>query len=77
MVKIYKGHVIRISSVEATLNQWDLRIEVIWPESGVHKIRTFPITRRFKTYDQAIIRGHIWAKRWIDDGKPDRPSTDC
>ena len=73
---MYKDHVIRISSVETSRNQWDLRIVVIWPESGVHKLRTFAITRRFESYDQALTRGLIWAKNWIDEGKPDRPSTD-
>jgi hypothetical protein len=73
MVRTYKGRVIRITGTETTRNQWELRVSIIWPEGGVNKIKTFTVTRRFHSYDQAVTRGLVWAKEWIDAGKPNHP----
>ena len=77
MVKTYEGHVITVSGAATTRSQWDLRIAVIWPEQGVNKIRTFTVKPHCNSYDQAITRGIVWAKHWIDGGRPNQPPTAC
>jgi hypothetical protein len=66
----YKGHHIR--SVPRHLpdsNRWTAHVVINWTGSR-KEIRQFEVKRGFATQEEAEREGLIFAKKWIDDGKP-------
>ena len=72
MNETHKGHNIIVSTapVPAT-RQWEPRIKVIWSEDGKGRLIKLTDKRRFRVRQKAEIEGFTFAKKWIDDGKPD------
>ena len=72
MEEIYKGHNITALAWQVTdTHEWQPKLMVIWNEAGKEYIkypnfgRFFPASREAQEYALAF------AKRWIDEGKPD------
>ena len=75
MHQTYKGHEITVSSVEVCANEWDLLISVIWLDHhGLATNLSFKLPQQFATFDEAVAHGQVWAKDWIDNGKPYIPA---
>ena len=72
MNETHKGHNIIVSTarVPAT-RQWEPRIKVIWSEDGKGRLSNLTDNRRFRVRQKAEMEGLTFAKKWIDDGKPD------
>ena len=69
----HKGHNI-ISSAAKTgkLRQWKTHVKVIWSDDGFGKVSTLEFDGVFREKAEAERGGFIFAKKWIDEGKPDR-----
>ena len=73
MNKTHKGHNIVISaSRSGDTRQWKSHVKIIWSEDGQGKITTLNVNSAFGARREAEMAGLIFAKKWIDDGKPDR-----
>jgi hypothetical protein len=49
---------------------WKPRVLIGWTEDGRERIESFTIQRTFATEKEAQLDGLLFAKAWIDDGKP-------
>ena len=68
----HKGHNIIISAASTgKLRQWKPRIKVIWSEDGHGKVSKLDVEDVFREKAEAERGGLIFAKKWIDEGKPD------
>ena len=73
----YKGH-----SIHATCwrlpdtDSWTPRLIVLWTEEGREMIQHPRMTGAFPTEQEAERQGIIFAKNWIDAGKPGLESLD-
>ena len=74
MEEIYKGHKITASAWRLTdrlTQKWQPKVTIMWSE-GVRQLIKYPqITKYFSTQVEAEREGLAFAKKWIDDGKPD------
>ena len=74
MEEIYKGHKITASAWQLTdmlTQKWQPKVTIMWSE-GVRKLIKYPpITKYFSTQVEAEREALAFAKKWIDDGKPD------
>jgi hypothetical protein len=68
----YKDHHIEVS-VRAVVdpNGWRPDIFVSYSEHGKNVLKSVPMDQSFATPDEATQGGVEYAKKWIDDGKPD------
>ena len=67
----YKGHHIR--SVPRHLpesNRWTSHVVINWTAGSREEFREFEVKRGFATQEEAEQGGLIFARKWIDDGKP-------
>jgi len=68
----HKGHNIIVSAARrAATHQWEPRLTVIWSEEGQGKLNKLIVDRAFRARQEAEEEGLRFAKKWIDDGKPD------
>ena len=76
MNESHKGHnIIASASRFAGTRQWKSHVKIIWSEDGKGKVSTLDVDRVFGARREAEMGGLIFAKKWIDDGKP--PTADC
>jgi hypothetical protein len=67
----YKGH--HIQSVPRHLpdsNRWSSHVVINWTVRSREQFRQFDVKRGFATQEDAELGGLIFARKWIDDGKP-------
>ena len=70
----HKGHNIIVSVARRpATRQWEPRLTVIWSEEGRGKTNKLTVDRAFRARQEAEVEGLRFAKKWIDDGKPDLP----
>ena len=68
----HKGHNIIVSVARRpATRQWEPRLTVIWSEEGKGKLNKLTVDRAFRARQEAEVEGLRFAKKWIDDGKPD------
>jgi hypothetical protein len=65
----YKGHRITASAWHNP-DGWKPRLRVVWGDSNI-TIRSPLFKERYSTEKEAQLAGLSFAKKWIDDGKPD------
>lgn len=71
MIEDYKGPHIHASGWHlADAKGWEPRLILSWFECGQQLSRSFTIQKIFTTAKEAEEAGLIFAKKWIDDGKP-------
>jgi hypothetical protein len=68
----HKGHNIFITASRSRdTRQWKPHVKIIWSDDGQGKISTLDVNGAFGATREAEMGGLIFAKKWIDDGKPD------
>jgi hypothetical protein len=73
----HKGHTIFISAARTgKLREWKSRVKVIWSDDGHGKVSTLDVTGVFRERAEAERGGLMFAKKWIDAGKPDQMLPD-
>lgn len=71
MIRTYNGHDIMLSSTKLGTDQWQVRLSVSWLiDHGNTGHMSFKLPLQFDTDDDALWHGFLWAKCWIDDGRP-------
>jgi len=72
MEEIYKGHDITTSAWQVTdTHEWQPKLVVTWNEAGKGNMKYPNFSRFFPTSQEAEEYALEFAKRWIDEGKPD------
>ena len=67
----YKGHHIRSAPRHfSESNRWTSHVVINWTAGSREEFREFEVKRGFATQEEAEQEGLIFAKKWIDDGKP-------
>jgi hypothetical protein len=68
----YKGHHI-VALAWHNPDGWKPHLDIAWSESDKTPIthRPFTIKKRYATEKEAQEAGLAYAKKWIDEGKPD------
>jgi hypothetical protein len=75
MNETHKGHnIIASASRSAGTSRWKSQVKIIWSEDGKGRVSTLDIDRVFGARRDAEVGGLIFAKKWIDDGKPQPPA---
>ena len=75
MTENYEEHNIQASAWRLPdPSSWKPRVLIGWSEDGREMMKSFTIQRTFATEKEAQVDGLLFAKTWIDDGKP--PSSD-
>lgn len=74
MEEIYKDHAI-FSGARAVphTSEWKPIARVYWSEHGEERIKSWDESHfrlTFETHEQAEMEAHLFARKWIDDGKP-------
>jgi len=70
MKEDHKGHSITASVWQIRDTQlWQPQL-VIWTERSRHPLKAPNIDKYFRTREQPESEGLVFAKKWIDDGKP-------
>ena len=67
----HKGHRILVSSSRRAPRQWKLCLTIIWSEDGKGISSKLTVNRTCRLREEAEMNGLRFAKKWIDDGKPD------
>jgi hypothetical protein len=68
----YKNHRIEVSVRSASKGSgWDADVYVTYSENGKNVLKSLRMDQTFATPDKAEQAGVEYAKKWIDDGKPD------
>jgi hypothetical protein len=68
----YKDHQIEVSaSFPSKGSGWMPEVFVTYSEKGRNVLKSLRIDQTFATPDEAEQAGVKYAKKWIDDGKPD------
>ena len=68
----HKGHRILVSASRlAIARQWKLCLTIIWSEDGKGISNKLTVSRTCRLREEAEMDGLRFAKKWIDDGKPD------
>lgn len=76
MNETHKGHnIIASASRSAGTRQWKSHVKIIWSEDGQGRVNTLDVNGVFAARREAEMGGVIFAKQWIDDGKPQPPPT--
>jgi len=67
----YKGHDVK---ARGRRNLWDHtwrpQVTVVWQEEGIPRAQPFTLERICSNEIEAVRLGVIFAKEWIDQGKP-------
>jgi hypothetical protein len=71
MNETHKGHRILVSSSRRAPRQWKLCLTIIWSEDGKGISSKLTVNRTCRLREEAEMDGLLFAKKWIDDGKPD------
>ena len=71
----HKGHKIIVSTSRLAATRWERRLTVIWSEDGQGRLSKLIVNSAFRVRREAEIEGLTFAKKWIDDGKPDLSSN--
>jgi hypothetical protein len=72
MEETYKGHTIVASTWQlADSGHWEPRVLVTWNEQQEERTKSLVFTRPFSAQREAEREGLQFAKKWIDDGKPE------
>jgi hypothetical protein len=73
MEEIYKDHEIKASAWQiAHTRQWKPHVIILWKEGGTTRIQPFTLNNHsFSSVEEAQESGLSFARKWIDDGKPD------
>jgi hypothetical protein len=75
MNETHKGHnIIASVSRSAGTRQWKSQVKIIWSEDGKGRVSTLDVDRVFNARREAEMGALIFAKKWIDDGKPQPPA---
>jgi hypothetical protein len=67
----YKGH--HIQSIPRQLpdsRRWTAHVVINWTAGSREEFRQFDVKLGFAAQEDAELGGLIFAKKWIDDGKP-------
>jgi hypothetical protein len=73
MTKTHKGHNILISAARLSVKPiWKPSVRVIWSEDGQGKVNTLDVDGTFNGREEAETAGFVFAKNWIDSGKPEQ-----
>ena len=67
----YKGH--HIQSVPRQLpesGRWTAHVVINWTAGSREELRQFEVKRGFATQEEAEMGGLIFARKWIDGGRP-------
>ena len=68
----YKGH--HIQSVPGHLlpdsNRWTAHVVINWTAGSREELRHFEVKRGYATQEEAEMGGLIFARNWIDGGRP-------
>ena len=76
MNEAHKGHRILVSASRlATARQWRLYLTIIWNEDGKGIVSKLTVNRTCRLREEAEMDGLLFAKKWIDGGKPDLSLT--
>jgi hypothetical protein len=76
MNETHKGHnIIASASRFGSTRQWKSQVKIIWSEDGRGRVSTLEVNGVFAARREAEIGGLIFAKKWIDDGKPQPLTT--
>jgi hypothetical protein len=71
MEENYKGHNIRAHGTKTFVDEsWRPQVTILWQEEGFSKLQPFTLEQGFSTAEQAARLGVIFARHWIDNGKP-------
>ena len=74
MEETYKEHYIHSDAQELSVGKvWKPTVNVFWMEGSDRRSKSFwqgHFNRSFPTKQAAEMEGHLFAKKWIDDGKP-------
>ena len=71
----HKGHnIIASASRSGSTRQWKSQVKIIWSEDGTGRVSTLDVDRLFGARREAEMGGLLFAKKWIDDGKPQPPA---
>jgi len=71
MTENYEKHNIQASAWRLSDPKgWKPRILIGWREDGLEVIKSFTIQRTFATEKEAQLDGLLFAKTWINGGKP-------
>ena len=80
MEETYKAHLIRSGAGRVPdSNEWKPVVQVNWNEGNKERVKLWMewhFKRSFRTEKAAEIEGHLFAKKWIDDGKPNLEPND-
>ena len=72
MTKAHKGHKILVSASRlAVARQWKIGLTIIWSEDGKGMVSKLTLDRKFRLREEAEMDAFLFAKKWIDDGKPE------
>lgn len=66
----HKGHRILVSASRLATRQWKLCLTIIWSEDGKGITSKLTVNRTCRLREEAEMDGLRFAKKWIDDGKP-------
>jgi hypothetical protein len=69
MISEYKNHMIKIQVTEEGV-RWNCRMVVEWSDGADLRTEPFTISETFASQSEAESWGLQFAKKWIDDGKP-------
>jgi hypothetical protein len=67
----HKGHKIIVSTSRLAATRWEPRLTIMWSEDGHGRLSKLTVNRAFRVRREAEMEGLTFAKKWIDDGKPD------
>ena len=72
MEEIYKAHFIRRGARRVThsTTEWQPTLQIRWCEGGNELTKIFHLKRSFAAKTTAETASLLFAKKWIDDGKP-------
>jgi hypothetical protein len=71
MEEIYKGHYFQSSARQLPESgRWTAQVLIHWTNGPHEQSRQFDVKRGFATEVDAQMAGLMFAKKWIDDGKP-------
>jgi len=72
MHETHKGHRIMVSALRlAGPPQWKPCLTIVWSEDGHGRVSKLSPDLAFRVRQKAEMEGLKFAKKWIDDGKPD------
>ena len=71
MEERYHGHYISGRGTKNFVdNTWNPQVTILWEENGIPRVQPFTLEQGFSHEDEAAKLGLIFARGWIDRGKP-------